>query len=360
MVQRTRDGEAHQSNWSVGQRVKGIEDGDRIFLLRQGEHGRGIVARGQVASEIYYDDGWREGDAREAGYVDVVWLEALPIADRIDLTELVQTIPEYGWKTVYGSGRDVSKYESRLEDLWRDRVSRTGLKLLSVTDRVETEDAQEPDGEADIDDDLEALLDLSPVEIESAVEAMGDFDLALAMDYFDLFDGEEDDPSVDEARERLIDGIIGIQDDLAELTLPPENPKEIEKAVRGAGFGTAEENRRVELAAVQTVMDTLRSKGYNVASVESLNLGWDLTARREGEELHIEVKGAAGAVPKFFLTGNEFRTSRTDPAWVLAVVTSALTSPQLQVFDKELLATSPAILYSVDLSECEPSPDALG
>lgn len=352
MVQQTRNRQAHPGNWSVGQRVKGIGPGDRVFLLRQGDHGRGLVARGQVTSDIQTGPHWREDVGGSASYVELVWLEALPLDQAIDPRELQKKIPDYKWANVFGSGRDVSKFESQLEKIWRDRVGRAGLSLLSPSDPVRVQDDTEVD-EDEVDDELEALLDLNIAELETTVGEMNELEVAWAMHYFELFDDGEDDLSLEQGRERLLDGIVDIQDELAELMLPPENPEEVEEVVRGQGFGTAEENRRVELAAVATVTTTLRSKGYTVDSVESQKVGWDLTATLDGRELHVEVKGTAGQAPKFFLTGNEFRTSRKDPDWMLAVVTSALTNPRLRVFDKELFAEPNAILYAVDLSEHE-------
>jgi hypothetical protein len=40
-------------DWSTGGRIGGVSSGDRVFMLRQGTQGRGIVASGTVVSEIY-------------------------------------------------------------------------------------------------------------------------------------------------------------------------------------------------------------------------------------------------------------------------------------------------------------------
>lgn len=65
------------SRWSCGRRIRGIEPGDRAYLLRQGVHGRGVVAVGEIISEPYPEDSWR-GDGSTAQYVDVSWEEADP------------------------------------------------------------------------------------------------------------------------------------------------------------------------------------------------------------------------------------------------------------------------------------------
>ena len=50
MVARFSEGRTRDSTWSVGNRVHGIEPGDRAYLLRQGTHGRGLVAVGEITS----------------------------------------------------------------------------------------------------------------------------------------------------------------------------------------------------------------------------------------------------------------------------------------------------------------------
>ena len=74
-------------------------------------------------------------------------------------------------------------------------------------------------------------------------------------------------------------------------------------------------------------------------------LGWDITARRAGDELHLEVKGVSGMKPTILLTRNEHARAGTDPSWQLAVVTQALTSATLTEFAPEqvLLASLPHV-----------------
>ena len=103
--------------------------------------------------------------------------------------------------------------------------------------------------------------------------------------------------------------------------------------VSGAGFGTAKENRKVEKAAVQHIERVYRDAGYQITSVEAAHCGWDLTATRGDEELHIEVKGVSGALPRFFLTANEYDTALVDPKWRLAVVTDAVSQPRTTYLD---------------------------
>jgi hypothetical protein len=109
---------------------------------------------------------------------------------------------------------------------------------------------------------------------------------------------------------------------------------------QGAGFGQAEDNSTVERAAVAHVTGCYRRDGWDVSSVETERLGYDLRCTRGGEERHVEVKGVAGSVPAFMLTEGERRAAASDPLWRVAVVTEALGSnPRYQeVAGTELLA----------------------
>lgn len=104
---------------------------------------------------------------------------------------------------------------------------------------------------------------------------------------------------------------------------------------RGAGFGTPEQNKRVEDAAMRAVAEDLRAQGFDVEDVSARKLGWDLTAipRTTDEGLRlIEVKGVSGSRPRILLTRREHATAAHDERWELAVVTNALRQPQTQWF----------------------------
>src|SRR5437762_7520046 len=67
----------------------------------------------------------------------------------------------------------------------------------------------------------------------------------------------------------------------------------------GGGFGTADQNRETELAAVGFVTSYFRSRGWTVQDIETENRGYDLVCKRNGKRLDIEVKGVAGAKRQF-------------------------------------------------------------
>jgi hypothetical protein len=90
---------------------------------------------------------------------------------------------------------------------------------------------------------------------------------------------------------------------------------------------------KVELAAVMTVMHYYTHLGYNVCSVESDNVGWDLTATFGRRELKLETKGLSGADTRVELTPNEYAKMKEHrDSYRVCIVTQALSSPQLAVF----------------------------
>lgn len=92
----------------------------------------------------------------------------------------------------------------------------------------------------------------------------------------------------------------------------------------GAGFGSAEENRRVEKAAINAVIREYKSRGWRVKSMERFDLGYDLHCTRAKDEEHVEVKGVRGSLCSFIVTSNEADAAKADPRFRLCVVTNAL------------------------------------
>jgi hypothetical protein len=91
-----------------------------------------------------------------------------------------------------------------------------------------------------------------------------------------------------------------------------------------AGFGSPEENRRVERAAVEAVTRHYREQGWVVRSCEALLLGYDLLCTRNGIEHHVEVKGVRGSICQFPITANERQAAEIDRAFRLFALTNAL------------------------------------
>ena len=95
--------------------------------------------------------------------------------------------------------------------------------------------------------------------------------------------------------------------------------------------------RRIESSAITVVTDTYSSWGWDVRSVETQYLGWDLEATKSGEaRLLIEVKGTRQSEVRAEISPNEY-TAMTDKVnYRLCVVTDALDrSPLFHGFTRQ-------------------------
>lgn len=97
-----------------------------------------------------------------------------------------------------------------------------------------------------------------------------------------------------------------------------------EVSQKGIGFGTPEQNRKVEEASMGFVSNHFKKQGWRVIDVSSQNLGYDLRCIRGKKHLHVEVKGTKGTNFRFIITSNEKRIWNKDQHYVLALVIKAL------------------------------------
>jgi hypothetical protein len=120
----TAEGRLYASRWSTGN-TKKITRGDRVFLLKQGEPPRGIIAAGWVTSEEVYEaphhDVQRAAQGDTALRADVEFERILNPAEDAPLS--VETITSGTLANVYwqipASGIELPKdAASELEDLW--------------------------------------------------------------------------------------------------------------------------------------------------------------------------------------------------------------------------------------------------
>lgn len=118
---------------------------------------------------------------------------------------------------------------------------------------------------------------------------------------------------------------------------PPEHPEEQPRV----WFPDQEHRDRVEAASISHVKDHYRKLGLKVEDVSPQNLGYDLVVSDQaGHPMQrIEVKGTSMDTQGFFLTRNEFKQGHALPTWRLAIVTSALTQPQLDVLTVQEMDT---------------------
>jgi hypothetical protein len=135
----------------------------------------------------------------------------------------------------------------------------------------------------------------------------------------------------------------------------PGDPRETADTIAfgpwGAGYGDADKNREVEIAAEAAVTQQYEATGWTISRVAHLKCGWDLTASRGAEERHLEVKGVSSSLPSILLTRNELRRAEQDASWSLAVVTTALSDPTLLEFERDaVIAAADATVFRVNLS----------
>ena len=105
----------------------------------------------------------------------------------------------------------------------------------------------------------------------------------------------------------------------------------------GAGFGSSENNQKVERVAVRETERHYRSLGWVVESVESERVGYDLLCKKGSQELHVEVKGISADGLDFILTAGEWKQSQNDPSFRLVIVNNAIRKPYLIVLTKSQL-----------------------
>ena len=101
----------------------------------------------------------------------------------------------------------------------------------------------------------------------------------------------------------------------------------------------AETRSAVERGAIDAVSKGLRRAGWHVESKEAAKVGYDLLCTKRGATIHVEVKGTSGDSQLFFLTRGELERARTDPAFVLAIVTRALDRPAIALYSGNEMET---------------------
>lgn len=98
-----------------------------------------------------------------------------------------------------------------------------------------------------------------------------------------------------------------------------------------------DEIRNIEKVAVSEVWQFYKNKGYTIKSVERQNCGWDLVAKKNDEELLLEVKGHKGSRFHFELTPNEYEKMQAhhNQYKVCGVLDALTKKPGLSVFAPE-------------------------
>jgi hypothetical protein len=121
-VERTAQGEGVIIEWSTGGRTGGVSSGDRVFMLRQGTQGRGIVASGTVVREIHQAPDW-DASAGSANYVDVVLERLVAVEDALPTNLLKRQLSATNWDRLQNGTFIRGKQVDDLEALWSHHLA---------------------------------------------------------------------------------------------------------------------------------------------------------------------------------------------------------------------------------------------
>jgi hypothetical protein len=127
-VEQTARRQSVMEDWSTGVRNHGVYWGDRAFLLRQGNQGKGLIASGTVRGEIRQIPHWdpENHPGEIANTVDIEWECVLPVEDILPKEELEQRLPEIYWSPA-GSGVLIEgESADQLVRLWSNHLVRIG------------------------------------------------------------------------------------------------------------------------------------------------------------------------------------------------------------------------------------------
>lgn len=130
----TREGHMVDGRWSTGSRRTGIRRGDRVFLLRQGTRGRGLIGSGEavdfadpseVHDEIIYTDAHWDNTGAMANYVDVLWDRLVEPDNMLRTDQLQDEFPVQNW-TPMASGTEIQpEVVVDLQARWSEHVGHT-------------------------------------------------------------------------------------------------------------------------------------------------------------------------------------------------------------------------------------------
>ena len=109
-------------NWSIYEWEK-AKKGDRFYMERLGDDGRGIVFRGQFTSDPYLGEDWA-GTSKKRYYVDIDCFDASPADGQPHITveELKSNLPEINWDKGHSGQLLTEGQAQKLEELWDSKM----------------------------------------------------------------------------------------------------------------------------------------------------------------------------------------------------------------------------------------------
>ena len=114
---------------------------------------------------------------------------------------------------------------------------------------------------------------------------------------------------------------VALEIDLARGLVEDDRPSAPRLRAVGQGYaGDAKSRKAIEDRAMALTLEHLQGKNWAVEDVH-LNESYDYLATKNGEEMHVEVKGLVGSLQEVFITINERRHAERWPKTALAIVT---------------------------------------
>lgn len=107
--------------WNVGRRSTGIDIGATAFVLQQGTRERGLIARGEVVSQIFSEPHFDGVSGHIAQCVEVLWHE---IADSpvVSTGELEIAFPRVHWRPRQSGALVAPEFSDDLRGLWLEAL----------------------------------------------------------------------------------------------------------------------------------------------------------------------------------------------------------------------------------------------
>ncbi|MDB4678703.1 HNH endonuclease [Rhodopirellula sp.] len=134
IVAKSKSGEIYSDQWSTGNR-KEMMPGDRVFLMRQGDH-QGLIGSGYTTSGVFQDPHW-DGSGKEINTVYIDLDTLVSETEVLTVTDLLQHDLGVKWNNIYASGNSIpSTYIPKIEKLWRKHLTALGRQQDRLPNEV--------------------------------------------------------------------------------------------------------------------------------------------------------------------------------------------------------------------------------
>jgi hypothetical protein len=125
-IDQTARGEVVEEDWSTGNTTREIARGDRVFMLQQGNRGRGIIASGTVLDKVRPIPHWDQENhpGEEANTVDIAWERVFRVEDGIPTDELKQRLPaRHNWQFPRSGVFIRDELADQLQHMWSNHLA---------------------------------------------------------------------------------------------------------------------------------------------------------------------------------------------------------------------------------------------